>query len=112
MRSREEVLKEFRLCRDWCNKDGEVTCVDARCRGRLPDAEAMADRIRSLEATPARVTLLDEWRVLDKDGCSDGTFSYTLHNALNEAKAKSHVFPSSAPHRVMRVALVEVPDAA
>lgn len=43
--TRDEVLREFRSCRDWCNVDGQITCVDAGCRGRLPDAERMADEI-------------------------------------------------------------------
>jgi hypothetical protein len=97
MRSREEVLQEFDL---------------ADIDGLPPAVEAMADRIRSLEATPARGVVLDRWLALVS---RDGDLVRFVRSGESEVVEKRDAqVPTDAPHRVVRVALVSegTPDAA
>ena len=91
MRSREEVLQEFDL---------------ADIDGLPPAVEAMADRIRSLEATPARGVVLDRWLALVS---RDGDLVRFVRSGESEVVEKRDAqVPTDAPHRVVRVALVSV----
>jgi hypothetical protein len=107
MREREEVLLEFGSSQCIIGDD----CKNAHCRVE----HAMADeivRLREALAAATRVRVLDEWRVTDKDGILIATFR-------TEADANRYrvglddddeAWPQYAPHRVVRVALVEVDD--
>lgn len=70
---------------------------------------AMADAIVRLRATAPRVVVLDEWRVVDKDGVEDDVtgVAYQREKAFLSASWCDKMIPKGAPHRVVRVALVE-----
>jgi hypothetical protein len=103
MSEREEVLEEFGLA--IC--DNGDTCDHYDCVGE----RVMADEIVRLRAIPPapRVVVLDEWRVLDKDGVRESYFCdfYYENEAHQQARLEDRDNPDRAPHRVVRVALVE-----
>jgi len=114
MREREDVLEEFGLM----EYDGSIWQIhneSVKSRGAYGATVcAMADRIRELEALAAapRVRVLDEWRVTDKDGMLIATFR--TEDDANRYRVglddDDEAWPQYAPHRVVRVALVEVDD--
>lgn len=77
-----------------------------------PHTVALIERIRELEALAAtpRVRVLDEWRVVDKRGHHATYHPFILRTPEDHAMAVSwcdEQVPQDAPHRVVRVAMVE-----
>jgi hypothetical protein len=74
--------------------------------------DALRDKTRSLEATPARGVVLDRWLALVS---RDGDLVRFVRSGESEVVEKRDAqVPTDAPHRVVRVALVSegTPDAA
>ncbi len=96
MRSREEVFVEFGA--DDADTDDKVNAMLA----------AMADRIRALEARTV-VRVLDEWRMVARDGTYNWGHSYWPEkpNVEHLCARFDEEFPDDAPHRVLRVALID-----
>jgi hypothetical protein len=108
--ARQPVLREFWPCDVVC-----AECTGGCTRGgREPNPNAMADAILELRAQLARVRLLDEWRVVDSDG-TEVTASW--HRETDVSQAHAHATAHDrwcaphAPHRVLRVALVDWEEA-
>jgi hypothetical protein len=95
--TREDVLREF----GWY--ENEVTYREA-----VWYMAAEIARLRALTPPPApRVVVLDEWVVVGK---ADKIQSVRVpHRDDDLARIANHWFPADAPHRVVRVALVEDP---
>jgi hypothetical protein len=105
MSEREDVLQEFGNEVVVHDLDGEPSGYAWRV-----NTDAMADEIVRLRAlTPApRVVVLDEWRVVNKDGVLVCTFRSEGTADAFRAKRDNdkEMWPHNAPHRVVRVALV------
>ena len=122
---REKVLAEFMPCSGEVCKGCELICQHED--GRTPQAEWMADEIVRLRETirhlacpicgtvnppevhtctprPKVTKLLDEWRVIARDGADFSVF-YSVN--ADTAKHADEKWPNDAPHTVRRVALVE-----
>ena len=98
--TRDDVMQEF----GWYEHEGAY-------REAVWDMADEIVRLRSLTPPPApRVVLLDEWVVVSK---VDRIQSVRVpHRDDDLARIHDEHFPSDAPHRVVRVALVEdVPEA-
>jgi hypothetical protein len=115
MRERGEVLREFGSSQCIIGDD----CKHAHCRAE----HAMADEIVRLrealaaacvqgtpmgEAHATRVTVVDEWRVLDKNG-DECFMGWNVQDAERQRMWCEEAAPEDAPHRVVRVALVDEP---
>jgi len=91
--TREDVLREFDFERD----DIEDIVTE------------MADRIVALEAALAaapKVTVLDRWAVVDKNG---EIVANESSHSKEAAVWHDENFPETAPHTVRRVALLDEP---
>lgn len=103
MREREAVLNEFDAV---CETVAERAMADEIVRLREVLAAACVQGTPMGEAHTTRVTVLDEWRVVDKYESNRRT-AYDEDQAENMRAYLDRVESVVAPHRVVRVALVD-----
>jgi hypothetical protein len=116
MSTTDAVLKEYRV-----RCDCDVKFFESCCDAEYQQMAAMADEIVRLrealaaacvqgtpmgEAHATRVTVVDEWRVLDKNG-DECFMGWNVQDAERQRMWCEEAAPEDAPHRVVRVALVD-----
>jgi hypothetical protein len=87
-----------------------VMAMRENVSSQLWDCMNERDGYRARLAACERVVELDEWRVLTKDGENPKRTWWIQHEwAVEDAAAADKEYPADAPHRIVRVALVEDP---
>ena len=87
-----------------------VMAMRENVSSQLWDCMNERDGYRARLAACERVVELDEWRVLTKDGENPKRTWWIQHEwAVEDAAAADKEYPADAPHRVVRVALVDEP---